>query len=292
LPAQGIQKAYPLEYNDLSAAMFRFNTKNIGLSSNAMVAFDVESWDMEKDYLSVLIFSLDRITNDIQFISDHLSSVKIIDNIKGLEEENKDILAVVVNAYKDEKNASNQSTISLKVELKEITPSNYRRFTVRLGKVNIQYTYLDGSVENHENVTLELYMPFSTYGSFTGNNFEAGWNLKDGATTDTAFIKAVVREDEEGLTLSAFEFKRVFTYDYEFTYHMKGYSIPLTKNTVSGQLTGSLEIPDIKKNIDVVDWAIRYYNADRTLRGNTHWLSKWELTNDSYFEVIFADPEE
>lgn len=291
LPMQGVQREYAGEYNDLSAKIIRFNTDNLVLNENANVAFDVESQDVDKGHLEVMIFSFDWDNNEIEFISDYSPGVKIVGNIKSLQEQNKDLLAVVVNTYKDTKNALNKSTISLKVELKETTPLNYRRFTVRLGKVNIQKTYMDGSTTNHENVTLELYMPFNEYGSFTGNSFSAGWEVPDGNASDSGFVEAVVVDDGTGLMLKSFEYKKIYTYDFENTRHMTGTDIPLEVQTTSKRLYAMVKGNELSNAYKIEDWAIRYYNLDGSLGSNSSWVSMVSTNTDSYLEVIFTDPE-
>jgi len=93
-----------------------------------------------------------------------------------------------------------------------------------LGKVNVQNTYLDGSTSDHDNVTLELY-------------------------------------------------------------------IPLEEQTTSKRLYALVNGNELSNAFEILDWAIRYYNADGTLRGNTHWLTMLTTNTDSYLEVIFTDPE-
>ncbi len=291
LPEQGLQQVYDGEYNDLSAKIFRFNTDKPILGDDANVAFDVVSHDVDKEHLEVLIFSYDWDNNEIDFISDYSPGVKIVSNIKSLQEQNKDLLAVVVNTFKDTKNTLNKSTISLKVELKETIPLNYRKFTVKLGKVNIQKTYQDGSTTDHNNVSLELYMPFYEYGNFTGNTFSAGWKNIEGAETDSGFVEAVVVDEGQGLMLKSFEYKKIFTYDYEFTKHMTGKDIPLEVQTTSKRLYAMLKGNELTSAYKILDWAIRYYNLDGSMGSNTHWVSIRSTNTDSYLEVIFTDPE-
>lgn len=291
LPAHGTQRVFEREYNDLSAKIFRFNTDNVDLTENAKVAFGVESYDVDKKLLSVLIFSLNRVNNEIEFESEFSDEVKILSNIKDLQDQNKDLLAVVMNLNNDVDNASNTSSISLKVETRDVTSLNYRRFTVRLGKVDVRSTYLDMSTKDHENATLELYMPFNEFGSFTGNTFDAGWKIPDGNASDSGFAKAVVVDEEQGIMLKSFEYQKIYTYDFESTKHLKGSNIKLELQSTEQRLYAKLQGNELSNAYEIIDWAVRYYNADGTLRDGTFTKSIIGTNSDSYLEVIFSDPE-
>lgn len=62
------------------------------------------------------------------------------------------------------------------------------------------------------------------------------------------------------------------------------------QNYLEGNIYG-IKGDELSNAFEIVDWAVRYYNADQTLRGNTHWLSMLSTNSDSYLEVIFTDPE-
>ena len=291
LPAHGVQRVFEGEYNDLSAKIFRLNTDKIVLTENAKVAFGVESYDVDEKYLSVLLFSFNRMNSEIEYESKFSDEVKIVSNLKDLQDQNKDLLAVVMNLNTGVNNASNTSSISLKVEMRDVTSLNYRRFTVRLGKVNARFTYLDGSFKDQENVTMDLYMPFNEYGSFTGNTFNAGWKIPDGNASDSGFVTAVVVDEEQGIMLKSFEYQKIYTYDFESTMHLKGSNIKLEFQSTAERLYAKLQGNDLSNAYQIIDWAVRYYNLDGTLGGDTHWLSLLGTNSDSYLEVIFTDPE-
>ena len=295
LPVNATPQSYTYDhYDDLSAKTYRFNTKDISLAENSTVEFSLESDDVDSRYLALLIFTYDRGNHQIKYVSSEFLTATTVVNIKDLQSENKDLLAVIVNCSKDINDASKQSSIALEVDLKQLRPLTYKRFTIWLSDVNKKETYQDGTIKNFNSTSLSFHMPESVVGKFTGEEFTADWNLPELYGKPKGFVRATVQKNSGRYVLSKFEIQYLtgsVDEGYTFNRIAEGVNIPLLENVEGNDhLYGIVESADIGNALTRFVWAVSYYNADKSLTDDSY-VTTYEVTENSRLDVTFSMPD-
>jgi hypothetical protein len=215
----------------------------------------------------------------------------MVGDINELQANNKDLLAVVVNSYKDLADFNHQSSIILEVDLEETKPLTYQRFRFSLEEVNITETYQEGTIKKFSKTSRQINMPNDVLGKFTGEQFDADWNLTELLGKPNGFVKAIVQKNSSGYFLSEFEIQYLSgSSDYDFVIIAKGENITMKEGSSGYNLYGIVEGSEIGTKLTKFEWSVSYYNPDKTLMDESYVVT-YELTENSKMMVDFSRPE-
>jgi hypothetical protein len=298
LPLPNQTVSYPGECVDLSARVFYFSTGSQPFNENSLLEFSITSPDIDSKDLHGLLFSLERNTREITFISDIAGSLSIKDPIE-YQRNNEDLFIVVVNSqglYTGEDRNSHPSGIQLDVTLKEVFQLSYHRMDILLDSINATQQYNNGQTFSVGNLKYSFKIPSGDMydGSFSDNSiFTADWDFTN-ETTQVHYwgeVKATV--DPDSLLLEDFDFKINKKYidtfrdneEVEIRQRITGIDVPL-EMYLSGYLRGRIKGENLVNHINLFDYIEQFVDPVADQKWGWY-IDDIEFTENSVLTVTF-----
>jgi hypothetical protein len=282
---------------DLSARVFYFNMGSQYINENSLLECSLTSPDIDAKDLRGLLFSLNRNSKEITFITEMASYLSIKDPIK-YKHNNEDLFMVVVNSrglYTGEDRISRASDLQLDMTLKETFQLNYHRMEIVLDSIDLTQKYNNGQTFSVIGYKYSFSIPNGDMydGSFSDNSiFTSDWDfINEAGRQYWGEAKATV--DPDSLLLRDFDFKVNTKYidifraneEVEIRQRITGINVPL-EIWSSGYLRGRIKGENLVNNINLMDYIEQFVDpaADQKLGW---YIDDIEFTENSVLIITF-----
>jgi hypothetical protein len=194
------------KYYDLSARLYRIYTGNSNAAENTSLILYTSSSNISQDDILILTYEIDNSDKNIEFFK-YGSSV-VIPELSKLDNEDRDIMAVVVNSSNDPDQYYRQNNIDLNLEL----GGDMSAFTG--AKITISYAILDLSWQEKDNESCQLtwtdnvtIIASAQNGTYDGTKYTATWTDPEDYGIKTSGDIEIIFKDENYDEITSFNIK-------------------------------------------------------------------------------------